>query len=108
MEMMKFTRITRNEANRADLIRFYLLERYGGIWIDGSVFHERALTWRLVARWVFCFNARRFSKGDVVTLRISSSNLLGRTRSYASGGADGTRLRGTPITNKITRGFAQL
>ena len=67
MEMMKFTRITRNEANRADLIRFYLLERYGGIWIDGSVFMNAPLRdW--LPDGFFCFNARRFSKGDVVTL----------------------------------------
>jgi len=59
-QMMKFNRLTSNEANKSDLIRFYLLERYGGIWVDCSTFMTAPLDW--LPEGFFCYNARRFSK----------------------------------------------
>ena len=41
-----FTKITSNEANKSDLIRFYLLKNFGGIWIDASIFfNKNAFSW---------------------------------------------------------------
>ena len=65
-QMMKFNRLTSNEANKSDLIRFYLLERYGGIWVDCSTFMTAPLDW--LPEGFFCYNARRFSKNGHVCL----------------------------------------
>lgn len=62
-----FTGLTSNEANKADLIRLYLLKQYGGIWMDASVFLTRDLYSWLTAE-VFCFKADRFSKDGIVCL----------------------------------------
>ena len=67
-QMSKFNALTKNEANKSDLIRFYLLERYGGTWIDGSVFMTTKLDSWLPENKFFCFNARRFSKNGRVCL----------------------------------------
>lgn len=67
-QMSKFNALTNNEANKSDLIRFYLLETYGGTWIDGSVFMTTALNDWLPEDKFFCYNARRFSKNEYVCL----------------------------------------
>ena len=67
-QMSKFNALTTNEANKSDLIRFYLLEKYGGTWIDGSVFATTTLDSWLPENKFFCFNARRFSKNGHVCL----------------------------------------
>ena len=67
--MTRFSSITNNEANKSDLIRLYLLHRYGGIWMDASVFANRKLSsWVPKGDTVFCFKADRFSKKNVTCL----------------------------------------
>lgn len=67
--MAEFSSITNNEANKSDLIRLYLLHRYGGIWMDASVFANRKLSsWVPKGDTVFCFKADRFSKKNVTCL----------------------------------------
>ena len=68
-ELNYFTKITSNEANKSDLIRFYLLKNYGGIWIDASVFfNKNAFSWLPQDNKVFCFKADRFSKEEITCL----------------------------------------
>lgn len=64
--LSRFSSMTSTEAHKSDLIRFYLLDTYGGVWIDASVFCNRPLDW--LPEGFFCFRADRFSKNDVVCL----------------------------------------
>lgn len=64
--LLRFGEITHTEAHKSDLIRFYLLRHYGGIWIDSSVFFTQALTW--LPDGFFCYRADRFSKEGLVCL----------------------------------------
>jgi len=61
-----FSSITSSEAHKSDLIRFHLLDTYGGVWIDASVFCVRPLDW--LPDGFFCFRADRFSKQGLVCL----------------------------------------
>lgn len=58
-----FNKITKREANKAVLIRLYLLKHYGGVWMDCSMFVTRPLDW-LPKGKVFCFRAERFDCFD--------------------------------------------
>lgn len=61
-----FSSITSCEAHKSDLIRFYLLDKYGGVWIDASVFCNQPLDW--LPDGFFCYKADRFSKDGVTCL----------------------------------------
>lgn len=65
--LLYFSRITTCQAHKSDLIRFYLLNRYGGTWIDASVFFTAPVDW-LPKDGVFCYKADRFSKQGLTCL----------------------------------------
>lgn len=66
-ELKRFNRLAKCEAHKSDLIRFYVLRKYGGVWIDSSVFFTEPLDW-LPSGKFFCFQADRFSKDGLVCL----------------------------------------
>lgn len=65
-ELLRFAEMTNTEAHKSDLIRFYLLKKYGGIWIDSSVFFNKPADW--LPEGFFCYKADRFSKEGLICL----------------------------------------
>lgn len=65
--LVYFSRITTCHAHKSDLIRFYILKRYGGTWIDASVFFTAPVDW-VPRDKVFCYKANRFSKQGLTCL----------------------------------------
>lgn len=54
-----------NLANKSDFVGLYLLLKYGGTWIDASVFlHKPLFSW-LPSDEFFCYRADRFSKDSL-------------------------------------------
>jgi len=68
-EYEKICKNSENPAVKSDFIGFYLLNKYGGTWIDGSIFLNKPLfDWLPVdSKKFFCYQADRFSK-DVVCM----------------------------------------
>ena len=60
-EYNKICQNAENPAVKSDFILFYLLNKFGGTWIDGSVFLNKPLFEWLPRKNLFCYRADRFS-----------------------------------------------
>ena len=67
-EVIKMNMITSCRANKSDMIRLYLLKRYGGIWMDASIILTKKLHTWLPRESVFCYRADRFSNKEITCL----------------------------------------
>jgi hypothetical protein len=60
-ELLRINNNAENPAVKSDFILFYLLHKFGGTWIDGSVFLNKPLFDWLPKDKFFCYRADRFS-----------------------------------------------